>query len=185
MPYLNEIKLVQTMPCIAMPERIRFVSELDRDISEMMPYINAVVEESIYNHDGPCITMKRDGRLIGVQPRQLAAGKVVDLKEATELMAWFKDVVNDCYNRRDSIKPNYERRNKLTPLDVYKLLPGTNCQKCGQPSCLAFGVKAAAEEIGIMNCPELFSGRYDDKRNLLVKLLKSCGYSVPAPFSEK
>ncbi|HWS15053.1 MAG TPA: (Fe-S)-binding protein, partial [Candidatus Methylomirabilis sp.] len=25
----------------------------------------------------------------------------------------------------------------LTALDIYKLLPKTNCKECGQPTCLA------------------------------------------------
>lgn len=172
------------MPCIAMPERIRFIAELDINISEIMPYLNAVIDDAIYNKDGPSITMKKDVRLIGIQPRQLAAGKVIDLKDAQELIEWFKTIVNDCYNKRDTITPNYERRKRLLPLDIYKLLPATNCRKCGEPACMAFAVKLANDEKNIMVCTDLFSGKYNEKRNELIRLLKSCGYSVPAPFSD-
>jgi len=184
MPYLNEVKIIQTMPCIAMPERIRFIAELDRDISEVMPYLNAVIEDAIYNKDGPSITMKKDIRLIGIQPRQLAAGKVIDLKDAQELIEWFKNLVNDCYERRSFITPNYERRKTLKPLDIYKLLPATNCKKCGEPSCMAFAVKLINNEKNIMVCADLFSGALADKRKMLISLLKTCGHSVPEPFSE-
>ena len=184
MSYLNEVRIIQTMPCIAMPERIRFIAELDKDISEIMPYINAVIEGAIYNKDGPSITMKKDIRLIGIQPRQLAVGKVIDLKDAQELIEWFKNLVNDCYDKRDSIKPDYERKNKLMPLDVYKLLPATNCKKCSEPSCMAFAIKLINNEKNIMVCADLFSSVFADKRKMLISLLKSCGYSVPEPFSE-
>jgi len=60
MTYLNDIKIIKTMPCIAIPERIRFIAELDRDISEIMPYLNAVIEGAIYNHEGKNITLKKD-----------------------------------------------------------------------------------------------------------------------------
>jgi len=184
MSYLKEVKIIQTMPCIAMPERIRFIAELDKDISEIMPYINAVVDNAIYNKDGPSIAMKKDIRLIGIQPRQLAVGKVIDLKDAQDVIEWFKNLVNDCYNRRDSIKPNHERRNRLMPLDVYKLLPATNCRKCDEPSCMAFAVKLVSEDKNIMACADLFSGQFNTKRNGLIQLLKSCGYGVPEPFSQ-
>jgi len=180
---LNEVRIVQTMPCIAMPERIRFIAELDKDISEIMPYINAVVDNAIYNKDGPSITMKKDIRLIGIQPMQLAVGKVIDLKDAQELIEWFKNLVNDCYERQDSIKPDYERKNKLMPLDVYKLLPATNCKKCSEPSCMAFAIKLINNEKNIMICADLFSSAFADKRKMLISLLKSCGYSVPDAFS--
>lgn len=172
------------MPCIAMPERIRFIAELDRDISEIMPYLNAIMEDAIYNHNAPSITLKRNGRLIGIQAKQLAAGKVVDLKEANELIDWFKNMVNDCYDRKSSIIPNYERRKRLTPLDIYKLLPATNCKKCGEPSCMAFAMELTNEKKNVMACADLFSGKYNEKRDELIKLLKSCGYSVPEPFAQ-
>ena len=181
---MDKVTIIQTMPCIAMPERIRFIAELDRDISEVMPYLNAIMEDAIYNHNAPSITLKRDGRLIGIQSKQLAAGKVVDLKEANNLIDWFKNMVNDCYARKDSITPNYDRRKTLLPLDIYKLLPATNCKKCDEPSCLAFAVKLLNDEKNIMVCADLFSGKFADKRKMLINLLKSCGYSVPEPFSE-
>jgi len=179
---LNEVRIVQTMPCIAMPERIRFIAELDRDISEVMPYLNAVIENAIYNPNGPSLTMKKDIRLVGIQPRQLAIGKVIDLKDAQDLIVWFKNMVNDCYEHRDTIKPNYERRKRLTALDIYKLLPETNCKKCGELTCLAFAVQLTDEKKNIMECSELFSGQFNEKRNSLTGLLKSCGYQVPSVF---
>lgn len=86
MKYLNEIKIIKIMPCIAMPERIRFIAELDRDISEVLPYLNTVLDGAIYNHQGHNITMKKEERLVGIHGRQLAAGKVIDLKDAEKLI---------------------------------------------------------------------------------------------------
>lgn len=41
----------------------------------------------------------------------------------------------------------------LTAIDVYKLLPKTNCRECGFPTCLAFAMQVAAGKAGIDNCP--------------------------------
>lgn len=133
------------MPCITIPERIRFIAELDGDISEITPYLNAVTEGAIYNHEGKNITFKKDDRLLGIQARQIAGAKIIDMKDAQDIINWFKDLVNECYEKRDSITPNYERRQRLTALDIYKLLPGTNCKKCGELTCLTFAVKLASE----------------------------------------
>jgi ArsR family metal-binding transcriptional regulator len=185
MAFLNEIKIVSVLPCIAMPERIRFIAELDRDISEILPYLNAVIDNAIYNHEGKNITMKKGDRMIGIQAKQFAAGKVIDLKDAEELIKWFKELVNDTYSKKDFIKPNYERRRKLTAMDIYKLLPATNCKKCGEPTCMAFAVKLASEEKNIIMCVDLFSGKFNVKRDELLRVLKSCGYSVPSIFAKE
>lgn len=41
------------------------------------------------------------------------------------------------------------------PLDVYKLLPQTNCRKCYLPSCLAFAAAVIQSEKKLHDCPDL------------------------------
>jgi acetyl-CoA decarbonylase/synthase, CODH/ACS complex subunit gamma len=43
----------------------------------------------------------------------------------------------------------------LKALDVYKLLPKTNCKACGFPTCLAFAMKVAAGKVDVDACPDL------------------------------
>jgi acetyl-CoA decarbonylase/synthase, CODH/ACS complex subunit gamma len=41
----------------------------------------------------------------------------------------------------------------LTGLEIYKLLPQTNCKECGFPTCLAFAMKLAAKQATLDDCP--------------------------------
>lgn len=41
----------------------------------------------------------------------------------------------------------------LSGLAIYKLLPKTNCKKCGLPTCLAFAMKLAALQAELSACP--------------------------------
>ena len=41
----------------------------------------------------------------------------------------------------------------LTAIDIYRLLPKTNCRECGFPTCLAFAMQVAAGKAGIDKCP--------------------------------
>jgi acetyl-CoA decarbonylase/synthase complex subunit gamma len=43
----------------------------------------------------------------------------------------------------------------LTGLDIFKLLPKTNCGDCGVPTCLAFAMKLAAGQAEIAACPHV------------------------------
>jgi acetyl-CoA decarbonylase/synthase complex subunit gamma len=43
----------------------------------------------------------------------------------------------------------------LKALDIYKLLPKTNCKKCGFPTCLAFAMKLAAGKVDVDLCADL------------------------------
>ena len=41
----------------------------------------------------------------------------------------------------------------LTGLEIYKLLPKTNCKECGFPTCLAFAMKLAQKGTELDKCP--------------------------------
>ena len=41
----------------------------------------------------------------------------------------------------------------LTGLDIFKLLPKTNCGECGVPTCMAFAMKLAAKNADLSACP--------------------------------
>jgi len=43
----------------------------------------------------------------------------------------------------------------LSGLEIYKLLPKTNCKKCGFPTCLAFAMKIAAKKVSLDKCPDI------------------------------
>jgi acetyl-CoA decarbonylase/synthase complex subunit gamma len=41
----------------------------------------------------------------------------------------------------------------LTGLEIYKLLPQTNCKECSFPTCLAFAMRLAAKQAELKACP--------------------------------
>ena len=43
----------------------------------------------------------------------------------------------------------------LSGLQIYKLLPKTNCKDCGFPTCLAFAMKLAAQQVELDACPHV------------------------------
>ncbi len=42
----------------------------------------------------------------------------------------------------------------LTALDIFKLLPKTNCKKCGRPTCMVFAVQFAQKKANLDECPD-------------------------------
>jgi len=43
----------------------------------------------------------------------------------------------------------------LTGVEIFKLLPKTNCKKCGYPTCLAFAMKLAQRQASLDACPDV------------------------------
>jgi 4Fe-4S ferredoxin len=48
----------------------------------------------------------------------------------------------------------------VSPVEIYKYLPKTNCRKCGIPSCMGFAVKLIKQEKFIDDCPVLKEAKY-------------------------
>ncbi|MGR3310142.1 MAG: acetyl-CoA decarbonylase/synthase complex subunit gamma [Candidatus Brocadiales bacterium] len=43
----------------------------------------------------------------------------------------------------------------LTGLEIFKILPKTNCKKCGKPTCLAFAMQLAQKKVNLADCPDV------------------------------
>ena len=43
----------------------------------------------------------------------------------------------------------------LSGVEIFKLLPKTNCKKCGHPTCLAFAMKLAQRQASLDQCPDV------------------------------
>ena len=175
---LHSYKITRTLPCLADPEKIRVIADVSGEIHEVFPYLNATLKGCIYNHPANTLTIKKDGKMFTLHAHHITLAKIEDEKEAEEILIWLKDLINETYERQDQIEPNYSMAAELKALDIFKLLPGTNCKKCGEPSCLAFAVKLVGQEIGIANCLLLFSADFKDKRQVLLELLRDAGFEV-------
>jgi len=181
---LSSYKITRTLPCLADPEKIRVIAEVSGEIHEVFPYLNGVLKGCIYNHPALTLTIKKDGKLLALHAHHITLAKIEDEKEAEEILGWLRDLINETYEKRDQIEPNYSMTAELKALDIFKLLPGTNCKKCGELTCLAFAVKLVGRDTEITKCDPLFSEKYQEKRTLLLEILQAAGYEVPITRKE-
>ena len=166
--------------CDPSAEWINAIGLLRDDVTEVLPYLNATIKGCIYNPRTPALTFRKEGHRVTLQSRQLAVSKCADEQEARQLLDWLQQTVNEVWERRESIQPNYHSCSELTALEAYKLLPGTNCGACGEPTCLAFAAKLVMQESDIAACSPLFSGEFEEKRQALTEALTARGHEVPA-----
>jgi acetyl-CoA decarbonylase/synthase complex subunit gamma len=61
---------------------------------------------------------------------------------------------------------------ELSPLDVYKLLPRTNCKECGEENCMAFATKLVNREVVLESCPPLLTKTDEKMYRQLKEMLK-------------
>jgi acetyl-CoA decarbonylase/synthase complex subunit gamma len=67
--------------------------------------------------------------------------------------------------------PHRKSIKEISPIDVYRLLPGTNCRDCGEANCMAFATRLVNGELVIQDCPPLLTNQYQSLHTAISALL--------------
>lgn len=60
---------------------------------------------------------------------------------------------------------------KVSPMQIYRLLPGTNCKDCGEATCMAFASALIEREKTIADCKPLSEEKYREKSEKLMEMM--------------
>jgi acetyl-CoA decarbonylase/synthase complex subunit gamma len=74
---------------------------------------------------------------------------------------------------------------ELSPIDVYKLLPKTNCKECGEENCLAFATKLVNREVTLEKCKPLLAKMQEKAYKQLKEMLKPAIKEVAVGVGDK
>jgi acetyl-CoA decarbonylase/synthase complex subunit gamma len=74
---------------------------------------------------------------------------------------------------------------ELSPIDVYKLLPKTNCKECGEENCLAFATKLVNREVTLEKCKPLLAKMQEKACKQLKEMLKPAIKEVTVGVGDK
>jgi len=126
---------------------------LDADMSELAPYINAVAQNAVYYEKPPFIKFLLDGFGCTLYRNGGSAATFSDREQALQFMERLMDFLNDIHLRKSSIEPNHKRYRPVSVLDIFRLLPRTNCRQCGFATCMAFAAALSRRKTSPHRCP--------------------------------
>jgi ArsR family metal-binding transcriptional regulator len=190
---LKRIEIEQVEPCFADETKIRVIARIPVDVGELLPYLNAILanatyvetcqggkgspgHETTYSADRPALTFTKGQRLVTVYPRRVTIAKADDVEDAEETLAWLVDKLNYASQHREEIEPVTEGKVKIRPLDIFGLLPRTNCRQCGEQGCLAFALLLLQEKRRLKDCLPLYrEEQWEGKRKRLEEIIHSLG----------
>lgn len=164
---------VTTPPCDPGAERFNAIARFTANIGGVLPYLNATWKGAIYDHANHFLTRRTGGRTITVWPHEIAVSNLEDREEAATVIERLVGMINRTWERRAEIEPSTVKRERLKALDVYKLLPGTNCKACGEPTCFIFANKLVTGQVTVEQCTPLFTDEHREKREQLLALIQA------------
>ncbi len=128
---------------------------LDVDVSPLFPYINNVAEAAAFFDKPLFIRFILDDILVGLHPHHGVAASFADREQALEFLERLLVFLNDIHGRRNDIVPNHKKWKPVAVLDIFRLLPRTNCRECGFDTCLAFAAAVSQQKTSPLDCPAL------------------------------
>jgi len=171
---------VFTPPPEAEAEKLTAIARLTTDISEVLPYLNATWYGAQYQRAANALTWKKGGHHLTLHAHQIAIGNVEGYDVAVGEIDELVTLINRTWDRRAEITPDYETRQRPPVMTVYKLLPRTNCQQCGEPTCYAFAIKLTAAQTTLAACAPMLQPHQAAKLSALRALVNE----VPASNSD-
>lgn len=161
----------KVLPCVADPEKIRVIVKIGRDLLEILPYMKGYLKKGIYVKEVPFMSFKKDGKNITLYRDSIAITKLADEQEAIEELKYLSTIIQEVINNKEAIEPDYSYGRKISPVVLYRLMPKTNCGRCGEATCLAFVVKLINDERAVSGCPPLFSNGYEEAKEKVIEAL--------------
>lgn len=165
--FLESIQVIETSPCLAEEDKFKALTRASTNLNEVLPYINGVLDNGDYREQANSLTFKKGIVGFTLMNNEINVTKFLNNTELYELLDWVQELINDTYDRMDEITPNREARKAMPVLQIFKLLPKTNCRACGEPTCMAFAAKMNKLDAKVEECPVLDEPNFADAKAAL------------------
>ncbi len=172
-PFVESVQLVKTLPCLADPGKLIVIGQPSRAIDGILPLVAAIAPNVIaFNPATGTLTLRRQPGFITFYPDRVMITQVKDTAEGLDLLDAVRDLLNQCWAHRDTIQPVTTSRRTPRPLDVWTLLPQTNCKQCGEATCMAFAFGLLTAQQTVDDCPSLTADpAFADRRAQLMAMV--------------
>jgi ArsR family metal-binding transcriptional regulator len=154
---LASITLMRTLPCLAEPGKIIVIGEPSQTLDEVLPYLATLPNVIAYNPEAHTLTFRRQPGFVTLYIDKVYITKVKDVEEGLSLLKALTDAINATWDHRDELVAINTVRRAPRPLDVWSLLPQTNCGQCGEATCMAFACNLLMQKRELIECTPLHS----------------------------
>jgi ArsR family metal-binding transcriptional regulator len=143
---------------------------LPADISDVFPYLNAVLEDTLYDRENRILIGRDKDRRYAFRANDIRVAGIDDVADAPRIAEEVVKRTNQVWEQREEITPSYRERSVPAAIDIYQLLPRTNCKECGYATCLAFAADARNDPELLEKCPPLSRPENADSRVQIERL---------------
>jgi ArsR family metal-binding transcriptional regulator len=90
-------------------------------------------------------------------PEKVYITQVKDTETGLELLQALTKAINTTWEHRAELVAMHQARRAPQWLDIWKMLPQTNCKECGEVTCMAFATSLVQQTRELRECLPLFA----------------------------
>ena len=178
---VSEVTIKNIRPCIATEGKVRVLMQLDSPLGDVISSLVTMYPPGKVNYveKKKILTLSIYGRLITLYPSgKVTMNKTLDKEDAVEIITDVMKAINQAYDDLKSVEDteNTEKFespdiSKIGPMNIYNCLPQTDCEECGEKTCLAFSFKVLSGDKTLDECLPLLEPWHQEQVQCLEKLL--------------
>lgn len=157
---VSKVTVQQIRPCIVAENMVRVLLQLDSEIKDIIPILATKYPPGNVNYieNKGILTINISDRLVTLYPSgKISMNKTVDENDAIEVITEVMRHINQAYNESKNAETvDYSKMNinlaNIGPLALYNCLPKTDCEKCGEATCMAFSIKLLSGDSKLNKC---------------------------------
>jgi len=131
------------------------IGKPSRTLEEVLPYLATLPGVIAYNPETLTLTFRRQPGFMTLYLDKVYITQIKDTEEGLELLKALVDAINATWESRADLIAMTTARRAPRPLDIWTLLPQTNCKRCGEETCLAFACQLLMNKRELLECRPL------------------------------
>ncbi|MGB9674038.1 MAG: (Fe-S)-binding protein [Anaerolineales bacterium] len=169
---MDSLILTKTLPCLADPGKIIVIGKPSRSLEDVIPYLATLPGVMAYNPETATLTFRRAAGFLTLYPEMIYITQVQDTSEGLDLLNALRDAINATWEHRRELVAVSQAKRAPRPLDIWTLLPQTNCKQCGEATCMAFAVGLIQQTHVLEDCKPIQQDEaYQERKATLSALI--------------
>jgi ArsR family metal-binding transcriptional regulator len=152
-------ELRQLLPCIADQTRFRIIARFDPPLGGALKLLEPLFPRARYSEKIGALIVQKGTILITIYATgNVTMTMIKSESEARLMLEDLKNTINDAIIK--GIAPVPREKVRVDHAEIYKYLPRTNCQICGEQSCYSFAIRLVGGDKTLDKCTPLLEAKY-------------------------
>ncbi len=150
--YIENIILTHSLPCLAEPGKIIVIGKPSVSLAAVIPYLATLPGIIGYNPETLTLTFRRQPGFMTLFPDKVTITQIKDAEEGLGLFSALTDAINAVWDQRAELIAIQTAKRAPHWLDIWRMLPQTNCKQCGEATCMAFAAGLVQQKRELAEC---------------------------------